>query len=71
MTSSKLEFKVSEVAIALGSGSSESDVIADMWRENLSQNQIDLILFQAKLMLAEMQEDQSEVPESFVMESIL
>jgi hypothetical protein len=59
MTISRLGLKVSEVALALGMGSSEDDMVAELWMDGYPRSVIDRIMHDAReLHLATMLEQQ-------------
>lgn len=57
MTISKLDFKVSEVAIALGAGCEEKELVGDMLVEGYPRSVIDKVIRRARMMLEEIEED--------------
>jgi len=63
MTISRLDFKVSEVAIALGAGCKEQELIGDMLVEGWPRPLIDKVINGARLMLKDI-EHETEMEES-------
>lgn len=61
MTISRLDMKVSEVCIALGAGSNPIDLISDMQTEGFPPVIIDRIMHNARIMLANMDEEPQEI----------
>lgn len=60
MTISRLDLKVSEICIALGSGSKDQDLIGDMLLEGYPRQVINKIMQDAHSMLNEMEQDQKQ-----------
>ena len=60
MTISKLDFKVSEIVIALDIGCEEAEIISDMLLEGYPRPAIDKVIRRARLMLNEMLKDKEQ-----------